>query len=1351
MNREPTIEAVALLSRLGERISQCMVGDRRRLRVALKRLRAAVRQNRPHDRALARIEDEINASVAKRERRAALKPVIAWPADLPIVERRDDIASAVRNRQVVIVCGETGSGKSTQLPKICLDVGRGIDGLIAHTQPRRIAARSIAARIAQELNSPVGRFVGHAVRFDDVVGPDAFIKVMTDGLLLAETQRDPLLRRYDTIIIDEAHERSLNIDFLLGYVHRILPRRPDLKLIITSATIDPQRFSDRFDGAPIIEVTGRTYPVDIRHAIEAGHSPEQDENQIESIVRAVQDVMREPSSEHGRNDVLIFLSGERDIRDAARAIRPHVPPGVEILPLYARLSAREQQRVFQPPAGGRRIILATNVAETSLTVPGIRFVIDPGQARISRYSARSKVQRLPIEPISRASADQRAGRCGRVQAGVCVRLYSEEDYKGREMFTPPEILRSNLAAVILQMKAMGLGEIESFPFLDAPRPSAIRDGYDTLYEIGAVDAHGEITPQGRRLARLPADPRIARILVAGEEEGCLRDVLVLAAVMSIQDPRERPLERAEIADTAHAPFRHPSSDFLTLLNIWHAFHDWARETGSGALRRMCRAAFLSYSRMREWQDVHHQLQEQVREIGLSVTRPVRGRHAKAGPNTSGSPTPQPPPSREGEKRTSNQHGGATDDPRADAIHRAILSGLISHVAMRKEGPVYESAQGAACYIFPGSSLFAACPPWIVAAEMVETTKLYMRTIAPIRPEWVERLAGHLVKRAHVEPHWDAAHGRVMAFERVTLNGLELAAKRRVHYGPINPVLAREMFIHHALVVGDYRSGAEFLQHNRRLVDEIQDMEARTRRRDLLADPESRHAFYDALLPADVYTGRQFEKWAAHAQRGDAQRLRMSRDMLLRPGAEPAAHERFPDHLLIGSAKLPLSYSLAPGAPDDGVTVTVPHGLVSLLSARQLDWLVPGMLRERITHLLRGLPKEVRQQLAPLNEFVTENLGDLEQAGGSLVDAMSRMVTKRTGARVETDTWSAIELPPHLRMNIRVIDDAGRTVLETRDVAAARSVQPQSTPQTPMCEPSPFDRRGITEWDFGDLPVSVTTSHGGVAVTMHPAIEDEGGSVRLCLLANRDAAGATTRRGLRRLFAIRCAEELRHHLQALPDLDHMCLDYSTIGKAAQLQDDLCLVACERAFQLGGMGVSHVSAPLPRTAEAFEQRLDAGWPKLWDALNESAALASRILREHQSISLNLMREPPPPEAWKEAFDDIALQLERLAQPGFLSSTPPEWLAHVPRYLAGIRLRMEKLANGSAERDRKAMREVNELWAAYERRMGATRAGGGSTAALDDARWLFEELRVSLFAQELGTAHKVSVARLQRMLER
>ncbi|MGD8498283.1 MAG: ATP-dependent RNA helicase HrpA, partial [Chromatiales bacterium] len=940
----PSTELANTLAALDGEIDQCLAGDRAGLRRRLRGLQRRLRERKPIDRGLGALVEAVRTSATRRQSRVSSRPAIEYPLELPVVARREEIAATIRDHPVVIVCGETGSGKTTQLPKICLELGRGIDGLIGHTQPRRIAARSVAARLAEELGGEIGQHVGFKIRFSDHTRPTGYVKLMTDGILLAEIQQDRLLSRYDTLIIDEAHERSLNIDFLLGYLKQLLPRRPDLKLIITSATIDPERFSRHFDDAPIVEVSGRTYPVDIRYRPLVGEDEDsRDLTLLEGIVQAADELAGE-----GPGDILVFLSGEREIREAAEALRKHHPGHTEILPLYARLSATEQQRVFQSHRG-RRIVLATNVAETSLTVPGIRYVIDTGRARISRYSWRSKIQRLPIEAVSQASANQRAGRCGRVSEGVCIRLYDEQDFERRDAFTEPEILRTNLASVILQMEALGLGDIEAFPFVEPPDPRLIKDGYRLLHELGAVDQRNRITALGRRIARLPVDPRLARMLIAAEGQGCLRETLIVVSALAVQDPRERPLEHQQAADQAHARFLDERSDFLAYLNLWEYYQVQRLHLSKSKLRRQCRDEFLSFMRIREWIETHGQLRTLMLESGA----------------------------RENEKDASYAQ-----------LHRALLSGLLSHIGIRDEAGEFIGARNRRFRVFPGSGLFKRPPKWLMAAEIAETARVYARTCARIEPEWLEGLARPLMRREVFEPHWQRRAGRAGAYERLSLYGLVVVAKRRIDYTRINPVESRELLIRHALVYGEYKGEPTFLKHNLALVDEVEELEARSRRRDILVDEDSLYAFYDRLLPETITNLAAFERWRAEVEREDPKALFFRREALMRHEAEDITAERFPDTIQVGGLRLPLTYRFEPEAEDDGVSVTVPAAALNQLDRAPFDWLVPGLFEERLVALIRGLPKALRKNFVPAPDFARALAQRLPYRDGGLFERMN---------------------------------------------------------------------------------------------------------------------------------------------------------------------------------------------------------------------------------------------------------------------------------------------------------------------------------------------------------------------------
>jgi ATP-dependent helicase HrpA len=1004
-------------------------------------------------------------------------PAISYPPELPVAAHREELLAAIGDHQVVVVAGETGSGKTTQLPKLCLELGR---ERIAHTQPRRLAARTVAARIAEELRVPLGEAVGYAVRFRDRSHRDTRVRVMTDGLLLAEIRRDKLLRRYDTLIVDEAHERSLNIDFLLGYVNRILPRRPDLKVIITSATIDPERFSRHFGGAPVIEVSGRTHPVEVRYR----PVEDPDRDQEDAIADAVEELRRE-----GPGDVLVFLSGEREIRDTADVLTGRLGAGVEVLPLYARLSAAEQQRVFKPHSR-RRVVLATNVAETSLTVPGIHYVVDTGTARISRYSARLKVQRLPIEPISQASADQRKGRSGRTAPGICIRLYDEEDFEARPRFTEPEIQRTNLASVILQMAAIGLGKVEDFPFLDAPDRRQVSDGIRLLEELGALDAGGRLTKLGRRLAELPVDPRMGRMVLDADRLGCAGEVIVIAAALSIQDPRERPAAQATQADQQHARFADETSDFIAYLNLWRYLRDLQRQLSSNQFRKRCLAEHLHHLRIREWQDLVEQVRQAAKGVGVTFNR-----------------TPA--------------------DPRE--IHVALLSGLLSHVGLKDpRGREYQGARGARFAIFPGSGLARRPPGWVMVAELVETSRLWGRTAAQIDPKWIEPLARHVVKRTYGEPRWDARRGSVVATERVTLYGLPIVTDRTVPYGRIDPVLSRGLFIRRALVEGDWESRHAFLAENRRLVEEVEALEHRARRRDILASDQAIFDFYDARIPAGVVSAAHFDRWWRDERPEHPDRLTFTRALLAGDDAAAAVDERaWPATWRQGDLTLDLSYRFEPGHEHDGVTVHVPLQLLGRLRADRFEWLVPGLREELVTTLIRTLPKELRRPLVPVPDTTSQVLARLQPRRRPLVDDMADAIEALRGVRVPRSAWALDRLPPHLRMTFRVEDPRRGVLAEGNDLAQVRAqVRPLLRAELTAASAA-LERAGLRSWDIGSLPREVTLRDTGQAVRAFPALVDEGDSVRVRVLETPAAQRAAMHAGTRRLLLLAIPSPVRY--------------------------------------------------------------------------------------------------------------------------------------------------------------------------------------------------------------------------------
>ena len=1276
-----------------------MLADRHRLRRRLRAIARRAREGHAPEETLAKVEADIERSVALAERRAASLPKPEFPPELPITARLEEIRELIRNHQVVILCGETGSGKSTQLPKICLDLGRGVYGRIGHTQPRRIAARTLAGRISAELGTEPGTTVGYKVRFHDRVSELTQVKLVTDGMLLAEIQGDRWLNEYDTLIIDEAHERSLNIDFLLGYLKQLLPKRPELKLIVTSATIDPEKFSRHFGGAPVIEVSGRTWPVEVRY-----RPPEEgDENDPmqQGILDAVEELGRE-----GRGDILVFLPGEREIREAAENLRKKGLRGTEVLPLYARLSPREQARVFQP-SGARRIVLATNVAETSLTVPGIRYVIDTGYARISRYSPRSKIQRLPVEAISRASADQRKGRCGRVAEGICIRLYAEEDYLARPEFTEPEIQRTNLAAVILQMKVLGFGEIERFPFVDPPDSRQVRDGYKVLEEIGALDGLGKVTQLGRKLARLPVDPRIGRMLLEAAHTGCLAEVLPIAAALSVQDPRDRPLERQQEADEAHALFKDEDSDFIAFLNLWNFLEEKRRHLTQRKFRRLCRDHFLGYTRVQEWHDIHRQLRVLMHEMGYRDN---------------------------------------TEPANYETIHRAILSGLLSHIGFRDSGKKregYLGARGRRFHIFPGSGLFEKAPKWVMAAELVETTKLYARTCARIQPEWVEALAGHLVKHGYSEPHWQARRGQVGGYEKVTLYGLTLVPRRRINFGPIDPVQSREIFIRSALVEGDFRCRAPFWRHNRELIEYVQDLEARTRRPDLLVDEERIFEFYDCRIPQGIYSQPQFEKWLRKATRKQPKLLHMRlEDVLAR---EVNAEAQFPKALKLHGMELPLEYRFEPGHEADGVTLVVPVAVLGQITPGRLDWLVPGLLEEKVVALMKGLPKQWRKHFVPVPDYARQALTRLTPSDTPLKQALGAALKEITGIQVPEDAWNPEELPDYLKMRVRVVDGQGKTLGAGRDLLALqRKFEGKGGEQPVAPGAHPLERTGITRWDFGDLPEQVQQSAGGIRLTGWPALVDEGDSVALAVLGSREAAERAHRAGLRRLVVLSLPQQIRELRKGLGNLQTLNLQYAKVPPSPvksgrqlprNLEEELIALILDRAFF--PEGTVHTQA-------AFEATLESGRARLAEVTTEVRRLASDILARHHAIRKTLAGITQV--HWLASAADMQGQLERLVYRGFLLEIPWERLRYYPRYLRALKLRLEKLRL-DPNRDQRWIRELNQVQEPWLERWRAACAKGVVDERLEEIRWLLEELRISLFAQEVKAAVPVSVKRLRK----
>ncbi len=1229
-------------------------------------------------------------SPAEIEQRRALAPRPEFPPELPICARREEIAKAISSHQVVIVCGETGSGKTTQLPKICLGLGRGIEGLIGHTQPRRIAARATAARVAHELKAELGGAVGYKIRFTDRVGPRSYIKIMTDGILLAETQGDRELRQYDTLIIDEAHERSLNIDFLLGYVKQLLPRRTDLKLVITSATIDAERFSKHFDGAPVIEVSGRLYPVEVRYR------PVESEDEDYDLNEAISDAADELARQ-GEGDVLVFLPGEREIREAAETLRKHHPPHTEILPLFARLSAEEQERVFKPH-GGRRIVLATNVAETSLTVPGIRYVVDTGLARVKRYSYRNKVEQLRVENISQASAKQRAGRCGRVASGVCVRLYAEEEFNSRPAFTDPEVLRSSLASVILRMKSLGLGTVEEFPFIDSPVSKAIQDGYAQLAELGAVDEANELTEIGRQLAKLPVDPRVGRMVLAAKSENALREVLVIAAALSVQDPRQRPSERAAAADEAQKRFDDEKSDFLSWLKLWKFFEEaLAHMKSSRKLHEACREHFLSFNRMREWRDIHGQLKELVAELGWRISE-----------------TP------------------AT----YEQVHRALLAGLLGNVGMKTEEGNYLGARGIRFWIHPGSGVRRKAGRWVMAAELTETTRLYARCVATLAPEWLESVGAHLVKRHRYEPHWEKLPARVAAFERGTLYGLLLYAKRRVHYGPMDPVESRRIFIRQALVEGNYDTRAPFFLHNRRLVQEIEQLEHKSRRPDVLVDDELICAFYESLVPEGIHNGADFDRWRREAESANPKLLFLKREDLMRHEAAGITTEQFPHQLEMAGRSFALDYHHEPGSQRDGVTLTVPLLALNQVDAARCDWLVPGLLREKITRLAKSLPQKLRHLLGALPEFVDTFLVANEPADAMLAHAIARYARRELNLTIPLDAFRQEMLPAHLSMNFRIVDEHGRQLATGRNLAQLRAELGKKAGEE-FAELARADAPAtkVTGWDFGDLEEVMEIRRGSQTLIGYPGLVDHGDSVSLEVFDSADKAREAHRPGLRRLFMLQLKDQARYIEKNLPGLHAMTLQFAAFGDAAEFKEQLLVAAFDRAC---------VVEPWPRIRAEFERRRDEARSRVTLLAQEIARLVGKILSEHAALQKQLKELS---KAFPEPCRDVQENLSRLLSKRFIEQTPYERLQHFPRYLKAASLRLDKL-RANPQRDARLAAEFAPLAAHWQRDQARQLKSGTRDPQLEQFHWLLEELRVQLFAQELKTSVPVSVKRLSKM---
>ncbi|TDW76934.1 ATP-dependent helicase HrpA [Kribbella pratensis] len=1284
--------------------------DREQLGKRLERVRTT-KEARKREQALHGVLGAIQQAERRVEVRRNAVPEITYPEELPVSQLKDEIAAAIRDHQVVVVAGETGSGKTTQIPKICLELGRGIHGMIGHTQPRRLAARTVAERIAEELGTELGETIGFAVRFTDKVSERSLVKLMTDGILLNELQRDRDLTRYDTLIIDEAHERSLNIDFILGYLKRLLPRRPDLKVIITSATIDPERFAAHFadaqgNPAPIVEVSGRTYPVEVRYR--PVNDPEDpatiDRDQTQAILDAVDELEYEADG-----DILVFLSGEREIRDTADALTDKFRGErrtTEILPLYARLSNAEQHRVFQSHSA-RRIVLATNVAETSLTVPGIKYVIDPGTARISRYSHRTKVQHLPIEPVSQASANQRKGRSGRTSDGICIRLYSEEDFTNRPEFTDPEILRTNLASVILQMTAIGLGDIAAFPFIDEPDKRSITDGLQLLTELGAIDTPkgGRLTPIGRQLAQIPLDPRLARMIVEADKHASVREVMVIAAALSIQDPRERPTDAEAQAQQAHARFRDPNSDFLGYLNLWSYLKKQQKELSGNQFRRMCRSEYLNYLRVREWQDIYAQLRQVASQIGVKL------------------------------------NSGEPADPQS--VHISLMSGLLSHLGMKDPANQHQyiGARGTKFAIFPGSGLFKKPPQFVMAAELVETSRLWARVNAKIEPEWAEDLAPHLIKRSYSEPHWERKAGAVMAYEKVTLYGVPIVARRKVNYGKVDPEVSRELFIRHALVEGDWDTHHKFFHENRKLIEEVEELEERTRRRDLLVDDETLFAFYDERIGPEVVTGRHFDTWWKTARQRDHDLLDFERSLVVREGAE-VKEEEFPLHWVQNGMTFDLTYAFEPGTDADGVTVHIPLLVLNQVTADGFEWSVPGFREELVTTLIKSLPKTIRRNIVPAPDHARQILPELDPASGPLTDAMARALRELRGVVIEPGDWDWSRVPEHLRMTFRVEDDKHKTVAESKDLAKLKEkLKPKTTAaisQVASKAVSGLEKSGLTDWTFGDLPRSFSERRNGLTVAGYPALVDEGKTVAIRLQETERDQAAAMWTGTRRLLLLTMPSVIDVVQRQLSNQQKMTLMAGPHRNVGDLLDDAIGAAVDQLMTAAGGPAWNLTA--------FAILRDAVRSDLADTVLTILQQVEQVLGHARTVDKQISRASSP--ALLAALSDVRGQLEGLVHPGFITETGAKRLPDLVRYLRGMEQRLDKLG-ANAARDRSGMAVVDMLTAEYRKKLRAVPTGKYPSQGLLEVRWMLEELRISLFAQTLGTPYPVSEKRIRKAL--
>ena len=1284
---------------LFSKLNGIMLVDQRRLSARIHGI-GKIKSQEAQQAVAAEIQLQIEqAQLRVENRKSAVQNPIIFPESLPVSQRKAEIQKLLSEHQVIVVAGETGSGKTTQLPKMCLELGFGNLGMIGHTQPRRIAARSVAARIAEELETELGGLVGYKVRFNDQISDDTQIKLMTDGILLAEIQNDRFLNQYSCLIIDEAHERSLNNDFILGYLKQLLPRRRDLKLIITSATIDVERFSKHFNNAPIIEVSGRTYPVEVRYRSVV---EEDDQDQLQGILNAVDELQAE-----GRGDILIFMNGEREIRDTAEALQKQNLKHTEILPLFARLSAQEQNKIFHP-SGLNRIVLATNVAETSLTVPGIKYVIDPGTARISRYSYRTKVQRLPIEPISQASANQRKGRCGRVSEGICIRLYSEEDFNSRPEFTDPEILRTNLASVILQMTALGLDDIEAFPFVDAPDKRHIQDGIKLLEELGAFEMvrtkSGEkrqLTAVGRQLSQLPVDPRLAKMLLTAVSQGGLHEVMIIVAALSIQDPRERPQEKQQASDEKHRRFADKKSDFLAFFNLWRYLQEQQKELSKNQFRRQCQKDFLNYLRIREWQDIYHQIRLTVREIGLPINS---------------------------EKAEYQQ------------IHTALLSGLLSHIGLKEaEKQQYLGARNAHFAIFPNSVLFKKQLKWVMAAELVETSKLWGRMVAEIEPEWIEPLAEHLIKKSYSEPRWSKSRGAVIADEKVTLYGVPIVAARPVNYGAIDPTVSREIFIQSALVEGDWNTKHKFFKENQRLVREVEELEHKSRRRDILVDDRTLFEFYDQRIGTEVVSQKHFDTWWKKAQQKDPELLNFERSFLINDDAEQVSKLDFPNFWYQGNLKLKLTYQFEPGTDADGVTVHIPLPLLNQVEMTGFDWQIPGLREELMIALIKSLPKSYRRNFVPAPNYAQAFLSRAVPLEKPLLDTLIYELRRMTGVAVEAEHWNWEQIPSHLKMTFRVVDENGKKIAESMNLDELKfNLKDRVQESISAVADDGIEQSGLHIWSFADLPQCYEQKQRGFSVKAFPAIVDEKDAVGIKLFETEFEQVVAMQQGLRRLLLLNVPSPIKYLHEKLPNKAKLGLYFTPFGRVLDLIDDCIACAVDKLIaDFGGFVWDEVG---------FEKLRDFVRENLNEVTVDIAQKVEQILSLNHALNQRLKGKMDFTMAF--AFSDIKAQLSGLIYPGFVQKSGYERLPDLQRYLQAVDKRIDKLAQ-DVNRDRAAMLRVEQVQQAYQQLLAKLPKSKPISDEVAEIRYMIEELRVSLFAQQLGTKYQVSEKRVLNVI--